>query len=318
MIVAGEALVDLSVAARSEAANGLAMTARAGGSPANVAVGLARLGVATSFAGRISNDPLGGFLRAHLERSCVDLTLCIDAPEPATIAIVGLDEAGAAAYSFHVAGTADWQWSSDELPVNEAGRAIHTGSLAIALEPGAQVLADWIATQRANDVFISLDPNVRRALLTDPPAYRRRLDALVAHSQLVKVSDEDLAALEPGVEPLELARAWAKRGPALVVVTHGAGGSTALTAAGEQVHCKAAPALLVDTVGAGDAFTAGLLTFLSEHDALTAGAVAVLERAAIDDALRFASLVAAVTCGRAGADPPWRSELASGPSFGVS
>jgi len=111
------------------------MTARAGGSPANVAIGLARLGVHTSFAGRISGDPLGTFLRAQLERSDVDLALAIDASEPTTVAIVGLDEAGAAAYTFYLDGTADWQWVPAELPANVAGAAVHTGSLAIALEP---------------------------------------------------------------------------------------------------------------------------------------------------------------------------------------
>ena len=126
--------MDLSLDGRTPTGDGLAMTARAGGSPANVAVALARLGVRTRFAGRISNDLLGRFLRAHLERSGVDLALCVDASQPATVAIVGVDEAGAAHYSFHVEGTADWQWTDSELPADEtAARAIHTGSLAIAL-----------------------------------------------------------------------------------------------------------------------------------------------------------------------------------------
>lgn len=305
----GEALVDLSLDDPVGAANGLAMTARAGGSPANVAVGLARLGVCTRFAGRISADLLGTFLRAHLERSGVDLTLAVDAPEPTTVAIVGLDEAGTAAYSFYVEGTADWQWEAGELPANEAGAAIHTGSLAIALEPGAQVLAGWIARQRARDAFVSLDPNVRPTLMLDLPGYRTRLHALVAQAQLVKVSDEDLRALEPGVDPLQTATEWAQRGPDLVVLTHGAGGSTAIVAGREPVRCEALAVHLVDTVGAGDAFAAGLIAFLAENDSLRRGACALLDRAALTEALRFAGLVAAITCTRRGADPPWRAEL---------
>jgi fructokinase len=316
VIVVGEALVDVS-AEQVGADGGLRMTARAGGSPANVAVGLARLGVPTRFAGRISREPLGGFLRAHLMRSGVDVTLCVDAPERATLAIVGLDEGGGARYSFYLEGTADWRWKQAELPANEAGDAIHTGSLAIALEPGAQALADWVAEQRSRGAFVSLDPNVRPSLMSDLPDYRRRVDALIEQAQLVKLSDEDLQALEPAAEPLEIARRWAVRGPELVVVTHGSGGATALAADGEPVHCDAAPVELVDTVGAGDAFTAGLLAFLREHGALRVGGCAALDPAALAAALRFAGIVAAATCARPGADPPWRSELDAPPLAGA-
>jgi len=314
VIVVGEALVDVTLAGAPSAQGALAMTARAGGSPANVAVGLARLGVAASFAGRISRDPLGAFLRGQLARSGVDTALCVDAPEPATVAIVGVDDAGGAAYSFHVEGTADWQWQPAELPANESGAAVHTGSLAIALEPGASVIADWVARQRAGgEVLVSLDPNVRPALVLDLPGYRRRLEGLVAQAHLVKVSDEDLAALEPSAEPLELARAWAALGPELVVVTHGAGGSTALRPGGEAVHCDAVAVAVLDTIGAGDAFTAGLLAFLAGRGALRVGVGEVLDSAALLDALAFAGRVAAITCTRAGADPPWRAELDAAP-----
>ena len=309
VIVAGEALVDLSAAERAGGSSSLAMTARAGGSPANVAVGLARLGIPTSFAGRLSRDPLGVFLREQLARSGVDLALCVEAPQPTTVALVGLDAAGTAAYSFYVEGTADWQWTPAELPGPQAGVAIHTGSLAIALEPGADVLAGWIAEQRAGGAFISLDPNVRPALVLGRTGYRSRLDALIAVANLVKVSDEDLDALEPGVAPLATARSWAQRGPELVVVTHGAGGSTFVSADGTAVHCEATEVSVVDTVGAGDAFTAGLLAFLADRGWLRAGVAAMLDSDALMQALRFAGRVAALTCERAGADPPTRAEL---------
>jgi fructokinase len=309
VIVAGEALVDLSAADRAEHSGALAMTARAGGSPANVAVGLARLGIPTRFAGRLSRDPLGVFLREQLARSGVDLALCVEARQLTTVALVGLDDAGAAAYSFYVEGTADWQWAPAELPPPEAGVAIHTGSLAIALEPGADVLAGWIAEQRASGAFISLDPNVRPALVLERARYRSRLDALIAAANVVKVSDEDLDALEPGVEPLATARSWAHRGPELVVVTHGAAGSTAVSADGICVHCDATAVSVVDTIGAGDAFTAGLLAFLADRGWLRAGVAAMLDRDALTQALRFAGRVAALTCERAGADPPTRAEL---------
>jgi fructokinase len=309
VIVLGEALVDLCVDDRAPAPNGLAMTARAGGSPANVAVGLARLGVSSRFAGRISGDLLGTFLRTHLERSGVDLTLAVDARQPTTVAIVGLDEGGTAAYAFYVEKTADWQWEPTELPANEMGAAIHIGSLAIGLQPGAQVLADWTCAQRKRGVFVSLDPNVRPAVVLERPGYRERLDLLVTQAQLVKVSDEDLRALEPGVDPLDMAREWARRGPELIVLTHGAGGSTALRAGQEPLHCDALAVHVVDTVGAGDAFAAGLIAFLAEAGGLRPGTCAQLDRPALTEALRFAGLVAAITCTRRGADPPYRAEL---------
>ena len=302
--------MDLAVGAREEGGSGLRLIARPGGSPANVAVGLARLGVKTRFAARISRDGLGPFLRAHLDESGVDIELSVDAPQPATVAIVGVDDAGIATYSFYVEGTADWQWQPAELPANDAGAAIHTGSLAIALEPGAPVVAAWVAAQRARgDVFISLDPNVRPALVLDLPGYRARLDSLIALAHLVKVSDDDLRALAPGVEPLATALEWAKRGPELVVVTHGAHGATALAMGADPVRSPAIPVPTIDTIGAGDAFTSGLLAFLAEHDALSVGSSGALSPLLLAEGLRFASHVAALTCARAGADPPWRAEL---------
>lgn len=310
MIVVGEALVDLTLAAPS--GESLALTAHAGGSPANVAVGLARLGVATSFAARLARDGLGPFLRAHLERSGVDLSLAVEATQPATLAIVDLDNAGVASYAFYVEGTADWAWQLAELPANAAGAALHTGSLAIGLEPGAETLVEWVAGQRERgDVFISLDPNVRPTLVLGEPRYRRRLERFVALAHLVKVSEEDLRALEPETEPELVARSWAAAGPELVVVTRGPHGATAFPRAGEAVDCPAVPVEVLDTIGAGDAFTSGLLAFLAEHGALEVGACASLERTELLAALGFAAQVAALTCARAGADPPSRAELAA-------
>ena len=317
VLVLGEALVDLAIGAREETGGGLVMAAHAGGSPANVAVGLARLGVRTQFAARISRQGLGPFLRAHLEESGVDIGLCVDAPQPATLAIVGVDDGGTAAYSFYVEGTADWQWERAELPANDAGAAVHVGSLAIALEPGAQVVATWIAEQRARgEVYISLDPNVRPALVLGLPGYRERLDSLIAQAHLVKVSDEDLHALEPEVEPLTTAMAWAERGPELVVVTHGARGATALAAGAKPVHSPGIPVRVLDTIGAGDAFTSGLLAFFAERGALRVGATGVLDPRVVAEALSFAGRVAALTCTRAGSEPPWRAELVAAMTAG--
>jgi fructokinase len=312
VIVLGEALVDLTRDARREAGGGLAMTARAGGSPANVAVALARLGVRARLAARISRDEFGSFLRAHLEENGVDVELCASAPEPTTMAIVGVDDSGRATYSFYVQGTADWQWQRDELPTNDPPAAIHTGSLVLALEPGAQVVAHWLAEQRVrSNTFVSLDPNVRPALLVDLPAYRQRLYSLISEAHLVKVSDEDLLALEPNSDPMTTATAWADSGPELVVVTRGSDGATAIRSGANPLQTAAIPVTVVDTVGAGDAFTAGLIAFLADHDALRPGSVRPLSPAVLKEALGFAGRVAALTCTRSGADSPWRAELES-------
>jgi fructokinase len=309
IIVAGEALVDIALGDRDDA-GAMRMTGRAGGSPANVAVGLARLGVRTQMAARIAPDGFGPFLRRHLKDSGVDTSLCINAEEPATVAIVDVDSRGVAGYSFYVEGTADWQWEEAELPRLASVAAVHSGSLAIAFEPGGQVLACWIAEQRARgDVLVSLDPNVRAALVLDRPGYRERLDGLIAQAHLVKVSDEDLRALEPGAEPLVTAAAWSENGPDLVVVTHGADGSTALVAGSEPVYCAGTKVKVRDTIGAGDAFTAGLLAFFDEHEALGAHSARIRDPQLLAEALPFANRVAAFTCTRAGADPPRRSEL---------
>ena len=310
MIVLGEALVDVVVGVREQVGGTLAMCAHAGGGPANVAVGLGRLGVPTQFAARISRDRLGRFLREHLRASGVDLSLCVETAAPATLAMVALDAAGVAEYSFYLEGTADWAWEAAELPTNPHGVAVHTGSLAIGVDPGAALIADWIAAQHARgDVFVSLDPNIRPALVLGRPGYRERLEGLLAAANLVKVSEQDLEALEPGADPLATAAEWARRGPELVVLTHGARGATALRDGMGPRHCDAVPVTPVDTIGAGDAFMAGLLAFLAENGALSVGAARALEPAKLAAALRFAGAVAALTCSRAGADPPRREQL---------
>ena len=236
------------------------------------------------------------------------------AAEPATAALVSLDASGQPSYSFYLEGTADWQWRAGELPANEERAAVHTGSLAVGRDPGASVIADWAAGQRAAGALLSLDPNVRPALVLGEPGYRERLERLVGLATLVKVSEEDLAALAPGAEPLGLAAAWAEAGPELVVVTHGAGGASALRAGEAPLHLAAEPTSVVDTVGAGDAFTAGLLAELHELGALRPGGLRELEPARLGQALAFAGRVAALTCARAGADPPRRAELADAPA----
>ncbi|MGH8825710.1 MAG: carbohydrate kinase family protein [Jiangellaceae bacterium] len=308
IVVAGEALVDLV------AEDDGRFRAVPGGSPANVAVGLARLGQRTQMLVRLGTGRFGRIIRDHLAGNSVGLDLAVDAAEPATVAVVALDEAGHASYDFYVDRTADWGWSTTELPAAlPAGTAaLCTGSLALALEPGASLLTDLMRRESARGISVVLDPNLRPALLGDRTAARRRLEAQVSTADVVKVSDEDLAWLTPGESPADVAARWLELGPTLVVVTRGSAGASALSHGGARVDVPVHSVQVVDTVGAGDAFTAGLVDALGRHDLLGGGARARLGRcdsATLRAILDHATLVAALTCARRGADPPTAADV---------
>jgi len=304
--VAGEALIDFVDE------GGGRYRAHPGGSPANVAVSLARLGVPCSLLARISTDALGGQLASHLAGNGVGMRDVVRAAEPTTLALASLDEAGHAAYSFYVQGTADWQWRREELPAALAPdvTALHAGSLALALAPGARAVEDLLAAERARGrVTISIDPNVRPPLAAGRAAEVARVERQIRLAHIVKASEEDTSWLYPGLGYEAVARAWQRLGPDLVVIRLGARGAHALGPDGTEVLRPAPPVLVADTVGAGDAFCAGLLDALWRPGLL--GGAAALSRigarqvAAVVD---WAVLVAALTCERQGADPPTRAE----------
>lgn len=302
--VLGEALIDLAAAA-----GGRPALARPGGSPLNVAIGLARLGRPTAFVGRFSSDPFGGLLREHASGSGVQLDYALTVPEPSTTAVVRLEEGGTADYEFCVDGTSDFGWTDAELVVPPSAEAVHFGSLASWLAPGSAVIDRRMAELRADGrVLIGYDPNVRPGLQPDRAAARAAVQRSLRHAHLVKASDADLRWLYPGTEPAEVARGWLGAGPALVVVTRGAGGPLAVSA-----RCvldrPAHPVQVVDTVGAGDAFSSGLLDGLARTGALAPDALEALDPGAIARILDHAALVAAITCSRPGADPPTADEL---------
>ena len=302
--VIGEAVIDLAAGGDDEP-----WPAHPGGSPYNVAIGLARLEQPTYFVGRLSRDPLGTLLRNRAVRSGVDLSLAVDAREPSTVALVELDDAGSARYRFGVDGTADFVWTEAELArIPDDIAAVHFGSLASWLPPGDARIASRVAALRASGALVSYDPNVRPQLQPDAAAAREQLERLIALAHLVKTSEDDVAWLRPGEAVDDVAHGWLALGPAAVVVTRGAGGATAFTASGSITRI---PPLvdIVDTVGAGDSFMSGLLDALARRDLLTPGAIA---GAPFGDLLDDAGLVAAITCSRAGASPPRRAELRGG------
>lgn len=313
VLVVGECLVDLAPA--GEARQGIAgksYVALPGGSPANVAVGLARLGVRTGFAGRFSAEGFGPWLRQHLSSNGVDLSTSVDATEPATLAVVTLDAAGRASYTFYGPETADWRWSAGELPVPSGFAAVHSGSLATTFEPGASVLAKWLeAVRDSGDAVVSFDPNVRAGLVADLTAYRDRLERLVACAHIVKASDDDLAVAYPGSAVEKVAESWLSGGAALVVVTEGPRGARAFHASGAQASCVPPAVEVADTIGAGDTFSASLLAYLASAGALTPEGVASLGSEELERAIGYAVAASAFTCTRPGADPPTATELAT-------
>jgi len=299
--VIGEALVDVVEVGDDEP-----RLAHPGGSPYNVALGLARLEAPARFVGRFSGDPLGAILRRHAERSAVDLSLSVDAHEPTTVALVELDAAGAAQYRFGVDGTADFLWTAAELArVPEDVAAVHFGSLASWLPPGDALVAARVAQLRAAGAAVTYDPNVRPHLQPDGAAARAQVEAVLPIVDLVKTSEEDLAHLHPGAEVEEVATRWLAAGPVAVVVTLGGDGSLVVTEAG-TITAPPRPVDVVDTVGAGDAFMSGLLDALHRGGWLRRDALAA---APWREVLADAGLVAALTCARAGANPPRRSEV---------
>ncbi|MGH3096310.1 MAG: carbohydrate kinase family protein [Streptosporangiales bacterium] len=305
IVVAGEALQDL---VPSGAPRG--WTAYPGGSPCNTAVAAARLGARTAFLGRLSRDVFGQDIRAHLAAAGVDLTTVVDADEPSTLAVVSTDAEGVATYGFYYLGTSDFAWREGDRAELPAGcRAVHVGSLASAVEPTAGLLASAVASA-GPQVVRSYDPNVRPSLGLDKAEYRALVERWVESTDLVRASQDDLAWLYPDTPPLQVAARWQSSGPRLVVVSCGADGAAAVLAGGE-VHVPAQYVTVVDTVGAGDAFTAGLLVALDEAGALTRDGLAALSAPALEPCLTFAATAAAATCGRAGADPPSRPDLDS-------
>jgi len=300
-VVVGEALIDL-VGQRG----GRTLAAHPGGSPANVALGLARLGVPVTLKTRLGRDAFGEMISAHLEASGVRVDGGREGGVSTSLAIATL-AAGIASYDFRI----DWDVEAlAPLPIET--RCLHTGSLATVLPPGKASVVDLVEREhKRGRVTVSYDPNVRPALLGDAARARPDIERLVALSDVVKASDEDLRWLYPDRPDEDVAQAWLASGPALVVVTRGGAGVYAVSA-GLELHRRAVPLDLVDTVGAGDSFTSGLLDGLHRAD-LVGGArrdaLAAIDEATLGSVVDAAALIAAITCSRPGADPPTRAEV---------
>jgi len=278
-----------------------------GGSPANVAVGLARLGHEVTLATKIGDDERGTRIATRLDEEGVTLTEGSIGERPTSVATSTLDETGAAAYTFDLT----WELSEDQ-PL-EGLAHVHTGSIAATLEPGASVVLSTLQSARPS-ATISYDPNARPSLMGDPHGVRAKIEQLVGLSDVVKASDEDIAWLYDGAPLPDILRLWGLLGPALVVVTRAEKGAViGLTITGELTSVDAPIVEVMDTVGAGDSFMAGLLSGLLEASLL--GGIQARERlrsaslADVRPAVDRALACAAITVSRAGAAPPYLADL---------
>jgi len=308
ILVCGEALYDLFLA-DSDPQGVIAIDAWPGGSPFNVAIGLARLGQAVSFFSSISTDVFGEGLVRLLRREGVWDGYLRRSPAPSTLSIVGAGPQGTPRYRSAARIIRSAAPSPRKLlPAKITGvRAIHVGSLATVVRPIGEALRLLVLRESSNCV-VSYDPNVRPTVEPDPDVWRRAVSSLVAMSHVMKLSAEDIDFLYRGADPKTLAAQWIRAGARLVVLTRGEFGVNAWTR-GVHVQLPAEPVTVVDTVGAGDAFQAALLAGLAETGALSPEAIAELDEPALSRLLAFATRAAAITCSRRGADPPRRAEL---------
>ena len=305
-VVCGEALMD--VFAVGDTPTGVALDARVGGSPFNVAVGLARLAQPVAFFAALSKGFLGERLLRALVAEGVATMAVTRVDAPTTLSLVGLDAQGVPSYSFYGEGAADRQLGLDALAALPAGvRAIHLGSYATVVAPIAATLRVLVERERSR-ALICYDPNIRLNVEPELARWREMLQWMLPRTHLLKISEEDLSLLLPGMALQQFAENALSQGVALVVVTRGGDGAVAWTSP-LPVSVPSVPVTVIDTVGAGDTFQAALLTWLAEQGALSAAGLRSLLPSQVQAALQFAANAAAITCSRRGADLPRRHEL---------
>jgi fructokinase len=301
IVVGGEALYDLVPQGSGEQLRG-----HPGGGPFNTARTIGRLEQPVAYLGRLSSDRFGQQLAALLTDDGVGLECVVPTDDPTTLALAEVDHDGVASYRFYERGTSVPGLTPDAALSVLPGEVdmVHVGTRGRALEPVATAL-EAVVERVADRALVAVDPNCRPWVIDDRTAYRERLDRVLARTHLVKVSEEDVAFLEPDLTALEGVRALLERGPTVGLLTRGPSGALVVTRSAE-VAVPAPRAKVVDTIGAGDAFGGGFLAWWSERGL---GRHDLGQIDLVVEATRFACLVAARTCSRPGASPPWRSEL---------
>jgi fructokinase len=296
ILVIGEALVDLVITTEGT------VSATTGGAPYNTARTCGRLGAEVSYAGAISQDRFGRSILNQLTKDQVGTELVQEVPMPTTLAAAELDHRGAATYHFYVQGTSAPAYQGGLVPDDVT--MVFTGGLGLVLEPMADHVEAMLSALEP-EVLVTVDVNCRPRVITDRDRFTERLHRVLARADVVKVSDEDLGYLFPGQPALDGAAALAAAGPSLVLLTAGADGVWWLRAH-ERGLVPVEPVEVVDTVGAGDAFAGGFISWwaLGERTRTQLDDTAEVERA-----IRAANEVAGLTCMRRGADPPRRDQL---------
>lgn len=302
----GEALIDMLP--RTSTEGEACFAPYAGGAVFNTAVALGRLGAPSAFFSGVSNDMLGEILADSLTASQVDTRYLARSDRPTTVAFVKLVN-GQATYAFYDEGTAGRMLSSADLPsLPSEISTLFLGGISLVNDPAASTYEALQARDRGSRVTM-IDPNIRPGFIAGKETeYRARIERMIARADIVKLSDEDLRWLEGQGNLTLLARGILARGPKVVFITEGANGARAVTAT-QDIFVAAQKVTVIDTVGAGDTFNAGVLAALHKAGALTKAGVATLGDAALTAALSLGTRAAAVTVSRAGANPPWANEL---------
>jgi fructokinase len=302
----GEALIDMLP--RTTTLGEAAFAPYAGGAVFNTAIALGRLGVPSAFFSGISTDMLGEILTDTLAASKVTTDLCARSNRPTTVAFVKLVD-GQATYAFYDEATAGRMLSQDQLPtLPPTISTLFFGGISLVNDPAASTYAALQAREAVTKV-IMIDPNIRLGFIAGKEAeYRARITQMVERSDIVKFSDEDLHWYAGAGDLIGQAQAILAKGPKLVLITEGAKGAHAISAT-QARFVPSNPVAVVDTVGAGDTFNAGVLASLHQSGALTKAGIAALNAASLDAALTLGAKAAAITVSRAGANPPWAAEL---------
>jgi fructokinase len=306
ILCCGEALIDMLPRTTTEGE--AAFAPYVGGAVFNSAIALGRLGAPAGFFSGLSSDLFGGQFREALGASKVSSTYAHTSPRPTTLAFVRLTN-GQATYTFYDENTAGRMLTVEDLPKLGAEiEAMLFGAISLISEPAGSAYEEFMRREHESRVMM-LDPNIRPNFIPDKAKHLRRIREMMAMADIVKLSDEDLKWFDEAGSHEEVVRNWLDRGPKLIVVTHGSEGAVGYSKA-HKVTVMPRKVKVVDTVGAGDTFNAGILASLHEQGLLTKAAIGDLREEAIRKALELGAKAAAVTVSRAGANPPWRNEIA--------